>query len=365
MISNQSRVRQTFDQDRQKGGPPTVERRPRPLATSSALLALCLLMPTVAAAQGNPDKAAAEALFEQARKLMDQGKYATACEKFEASQELDAGLGTLLHLGDCYEKAHLLASAWGTFEEAASLAQNRGDNERAQIAAVRAAALKPQLIRLVIRVARDRPPGLEVRRNGRIVPEATYDAAVPVDQGTWKISASAPGYEPFEVSIEARSGSSEPYIINIPALTMRAPPAPLPVSTQAKTSPTSAQASTDAFNAARPPQVEGNGQRTLGVIIGGAGLVSAVVSGVFSMLAAGNNSESLDHCVARDGAGSNQCSAEGKRLRDDALNQAGIATVSGIIGVVAIGGGATLYITAPREQERPGTGFVTGLKGAW
>ena len=48
-------------------------------------------------------KAQARALFEDAKKLAAQSKYAEACPKFEESQRLDAGLGTKFYLADCYE----------------------------------------------------------------------------------------------------------------------------------------------------------------------------------------------------------------------------------------------------------------------
>src|SRR5262245_7904147 len=61
---------------------------------------------------------AAEALYRQAKSLMAQEKYSEACEKFSASQALEPGLGTLLYLGDCYERAGRFASALSIFHEA-------------------------------------------------------------------------------------------------------------------------------------------------------------------------------------------------------------------------------------------------------
>ncbi len=321
---------------------------------------LCTSLSTGGAwAQTGADKAAAEALFDQARTLADEGKYDQACDKFEASQQLDPALGTLLHLADCYEKANRLASAWATFEEAASLARTRGENERAQIASVRAAALKPQLIQVMIKVPDNAPEGLEVRRNGRIIPEASYGVPVPVDEGTWTITASAPGHQSFEASVDVKSGSPEPYVVNIPKLAAdpkptTAAPAPEPAPSPPETTPP-----------AEPRDVtssdDGSGQRTLAYIIGGAGLASAIVSGVFTALAAGNNSDSEKLCEVGD---PNECSAEGKRLRDDALTQASIATVTGIVGAVGIAGGATLYFTAGSGNS--GSANVgLQLKGNW
>ena len=51
------------------------------------------------------DAAAARALFEQARKLLADGKPEQACPKLEESQRLDPGIGTLFNMADCHERA--------------------------------------------------------------------------------------------------------------------------------------------------------------------------------------------------------------------------------------------------------------------
>src|SRR6185503_8821656 len=113
-----------------------------------ALVSAFLGAAPAALGQSSADKSAAEALFQAGRDLMTQGKYDEACTKFEGSQKLDAGLGTLLFLADCYEKANRFASAWATFREAESIAAGRGDQGRAQVAKSRYGALEPRLSRL-------------------------------------------------------------------------------------------------------------------------------------------------------------------------------------------------------------------------
>jgi hypothetical protein len=79
-----------------------MEARPvrlRPIPIRWLVLPACLAQlaaaPSSAAADvSEADKAAAQALFDDARRLVGQGQYADACRKFARSQELDPGGGT-------------------------------------------------------------------------------------------------------------------------------------------------------------------------------------------------------------------------------------------------------------------------------
>ena len=75
---------------------------------------------------GVQEQAAAEALFQEARQLMKTGAYAEACPKLFDSNRLDTAVGTLLYLGECYEKSGKTASAWTTFLAAAESAHRTG-----------------------------------------------------------------------------------------------------------------------------------------------------------------------------------------------------------------------------------------------
>ena len=68
-----------------------------------ALLALVTLA-RPAVAQSTSDKAAAQAQFDEARKLLKMGDTAAACDKLAESQRLEPAVGTLLNLATCYEK---------------------------------------------------------------------------------------------------------------------------------------------------------------------------------------------------------------------------------------------------------------------
>ena len=98
------------------------------------------------------DEAAAEALFEAGAAARDEGDYATACEKFQASNDLDPAPGTILNLADCREQLGQLAQAWQFYREAAE--KLPAGDERAAYSKEKADELKPLL-----------PRGPYVRRN--------------------------------------------------------------------------------------------------------------------------------------------------------------------------------------------------------
>jgi len=96
--------------------------------TVAALLSVSVAAPSLA--QSAADKATAETLFDEGRRLLVQNKLPEACSKFAESQRLDPAIGTQLNLGDCYERTGRLASAWAQFREASAAARLAKDAKR-------------------------------------------------------------------------------------------------------------------------------------------------------------------------------------------------------------------------------------------
>ncbi len=315
-------------------------------------MALALLSPTAAfadppsAARGGGDPAAAEVLFYDARQLMEKGKYNEACPKLEESMRLDTGVGTQFNLADCNEHIGKLASAWAGFLEVAAQSKSTNQPEREKLARKRAAALEPRLPKLVVDVPAP-TPGLEVKRDGIVVGAAAFGTSIPIDAGTHRVVATAPGKQ-WETVVQAVEGKTARIAVprDLPALpgalAAAAPIAPI----DGGITMTSAEAMT-----AVPPVIEhpGSTQRTLGWIVAGVGVAGLGVGAGFGLSSIGKRDDSRDHCVV------DQCDADGVRMRDDAIRSGNIATIATIAGGAAMVGGIVLVLTAPKgSRERNG-----------
>jgi serine/threonine-protein kinase len=299
-----------------------------------------LAIPTPANADATPsDKAAAEALFDDARRLMTAQQFSEACKKFEASQRLDAGIGTMLYLADCYEKSGRSASAWAMFREASSTAAAAGQTDRASVAAARAAALADRLSKLSIQVTAD-APGLEIRRNGTPVAREAWAQPMPVDPGAQVIEATAPGKKPWSIRYDmpAQPGS---FAVVVPALEDAASSAGGAGAGLGRIIPSAATApSTTA-----PDAGTGNTQRAVGLVVAAAGVVGLAIGGVFVARAVSKDGEADVHCAATT------CfDTDGPELADEARSAGNVATVALGIGAAALTGGAIVYFTAPRAS---------------
>jgi hypothetical protein len=310
-----------------------------------ALCGVGALAPRAEAAQPSPqDKAAAEALFLQAKGLMAENKLEVACSKWAASEQLDPAVGTLLFLGDCYEKLGRTASAWATFAEAASLAEREGQAGRRQIADVRAAALKPQLSTITVTVLdAGTLPGLHVLRDGVELPRDSWGAPVPLDPGPHQLEANAAGYRSWSHPVElAPNGAALPVTIpRLERLPDQAPgPAPAPsMAAPATAGPAGPEPAAATAEGGAGPLL------TAGLVTGGVGLGGMVLGTVFGLLAKSANDDSMADCRT-----DTLCSQDGLDLRQTAKGRAAVSTTGFIAGGTLTAAGIVMVAVALTGQ---------------
>jgi len=288
-------------------------------------MALSLASASRAAAQApSSNEAAAEALFNEARTLIAAGQLAEGCKKLEASQTLDPGTGTLLHLADCYEKVGRTASAWARFREAASRAARDGRADWESIAKTRSAELEPKLAKLRI----EAPPGVVVRRDGDEIPAAALGSTLPIDPGEHTLTASAPGKKPWSTRVSATASSVA--TVSVPALE-NDPAAP----------------GTDVAPDGKPS--DGTALRTVGYSMGGIGIIGLAGGTVSGLSAISKNDRSKEVCPS-----SGICADEGARsTNDDARSAATVSTIAFVAGGALLAGGIALVLLAPSSSSSP------------
>ena len=316
----------------------------------SELCGLCLLSVLLfggsARADDGENKAAAEALFDDARRLIAEKKYAEACPKLESSQRLDPGVGTMLNLADCYEKLGKTASAWAMFRETISAAHKASSLDREEIARSRARELEPKLAYLTI--ATWQGQNVSVQRDGTPVDAAVLGTELPVDPGDHVIVASAQGKRSWSTTVRIDPGPSKARV-TVPILPDEVEsgggvPAPAAASLGATSTGTD-----------RGPR-SGSTQRVLAIVAGGVGVVGVALGSIFGLNASSDWSDAKSSCTSYP----NGCTAHAKSLSDDARSEATVSTVAFVIGAAGLAGGVVLWLTAPDGREEPHAALKLG-----
>jgi hypothetical protein len=303
-----------------------------------ALAATLFARPSAAQqAPVSSDAANADSLFTEAKQLMASGDYATACPKLAESYRLDPGTGTLTALAVCHQHIGKVATAWNEFAEVASSAQRQGRADREAFARQQINAIEPLLSRLTIQVPPDVAaiPKLEVRRDTTVVSQPAWGVPVPVDPGDHIIEATAPDREPWTGHITV-DGNADQKVIAVPLLDKQAAATP-PVEQAPTLSPVPPAETTSDHHAPFP-------MRTVGLVVGGAGIVSLALGSYFGASAISKSNDAKKRCTEPSA-----CSDEGAVSENsDAKSDAVIADVTVIAGLAAIGTGVFMFLTAPK-----------------
>ena len=299
------------------------------LLAPTCALAIVLTAADVSAAPepNETSNAAAESLFQEARKLAEAKKYGEACPKFLASHKLAPAHGTLLNLADCYEKNGQIASAWARFHEAIALAQRLNRPDREKTARDRADKLEPRLVRLTINA---KEHDVEVKLDGAALDAAVLGTPVPVDPGKHSVDATAKGKKPYATSIEVNEKNRTPSL-DIPAL-----------EDEPAATPPSAKVDDKAVDPRADDDGGGSNMKTIGIAVGAIGVAGIGIGTFFGLRASQKWKDAKTHCSA-----SYECDQAGVDLTDQARSSANIATLGFVAGAALLTAGIVLFVTAP------------------
>lgn len=283
------------------------------------------------------DIALAEKLFKDGLKAMESNDYNTACRSFAGSNEADPSPGTLMNLATCQEKQGNVASAWGSYQTAAGMADQRSQAARAQTAREAAAKLEPQLHKLVISFKGAIPDDVTVTRNGIAVPKLALGSDIPIDPGEHAIEVTAKGKKKWTGRVVAKAGPGTEKL-EVPALEDEP---------GAITPPPGGSVGFDTANGPTP----GKTQRIVGGVVTGTGVAIGATALVFQIVALSVDKSKTDICTQarnepigpRREALQSSCDSKTSAAKTNQAAAIGL----GITGVLAIGVGLTLIFTAP------------------
>jgi len=321
--------------------------------TASNLAAVFLLVAVAQNARADEpsanDKNLAQSLFDQARTLMDQGRYADACPRFADSERLDPGGGTILNLALCYDKLGKLALAYNTYNEAISLSITEHRREREKFARDRAAALATRLPRLTLKVT-EASPTTDVRLDGARVPESAWGTAMAVDPGAHTVEATAPDRAPWKTVLSVAEGEAREVPITLAATTpVAAPIAPTPAPILRMPAPES------------PPRIERH-RSTAFYVLGGIGVATLAVSAVTGGMAWSAHESAGQKCSASTGFCADPTGV------DDASRARTLAWVStATLGAGVLAGVVAFVLPLDERVKVVATqgGAAISLQGTW
>jgi hypothetical protein len=294
-------------------------------------------------------RAAAVAVFDEARRLIDKKQIPEACQKFGESQHLDPQLGTLLHWADCLERNGQTASAWARFRDASELAAARKDR-RQTVADERATKLFSRLSKLQIDVdLGNEQDHLKIERDGVLVSPGLWSTATPVDPGRHTITASAPGRKSWTGSVLV-TGDASTATVRVPLLERTES---APVTPKAGSAPAPAPVGKDST----APSRSWLGNHWPALAVAGVGLVGIGLGTAFGLSSKKHHDDAQPYC---DGQA---CSdPRGVTLKEQAIRDGNVSTVAFIVGGVGLATAGVLLVTLPHrpDEERAHTAIVIG-----
>ncbi len=308
------------------------------MRTPILLAALLLAAPAWAETPDAATRGSARKLGEEGNALFDQGNYAAALEKYERAD-------TLVHVPTLGLKAARCLEKLGRWVEASErylgvtrmqLAADALEvhHEAQTQAAAEREALLPRIPSLVIKLSGAKE-GVSVTIDGKAVPSALIGEQQLVDPGEHRLEAR------LGEQVQTRTFTATEAQTSSVNLDFAAPPP----SVAAPPPPTKPAGPSPELDRGSEP---GSGQRTLGLIVGGVGVVGVAAGAVTGLMASGKRSDLEKQC-----GDDLECPPS---AWDDADSYNGLRTVStvGFIGgAVCLVAGGVLFLTAPSGSATP------------
>jgi hypothetical protein len=158
-------------------------------------------------ARAQDGAARAQALFDEALTLSDQGRWTEACPKFRESFAAAPGVGALLNVASCSAREGKPVAAAREYRQAIELniATTDPERKRAVDAQARQAlkALETRLGKITLRLS---PPGIAARVSVDGAQTVPMSGPIEVEAGSHSVRVEADGFAPSDTTISVTSG---------------------------------------------------------------------------------------------------------------------------------------------------------------
>lgn len=285
--------------------------------------------PVASPATTNVERAA-DAAFQEGRVALARSSLIDACNKFAESDRLSPSGRAVLNLADCLERRGLIASAYTKFLDAASRAVQAKREDAERHARDRAARLEHRLSRVTLVVSKEAmAPGLEVRRDGSVVPPSQWNVPELADPGmTHLYEATAAGRLAWTASVIVEEGKTSRVELRWRE-DSSSPPKLMPIRE-------------------RRPQNDNNALRPIayGALgVGAAGLIVGTVAGIQVLSAKSTVDE---HC--NTAANARTCDREGLDAAARGSTWAIVSPTGFIVGALGVAAGTFLLLKESRDR---------------
>jgi hypothetical protein len=285
------------------------------VAFSALTLGLCLGAPTARAEE--PDagtRMAARELAVSGAEAFDKQDFATALDHFQRAESLYKVPSISVMVARCLGRVGRVVESVDKYEETLRVPLDAGAPEAFQRAVADATTevegVRARVARLELRLPVDAPRDSEVMLDGRPVPPALLGVPKPVNPGTHRLSARAPGRALYATEVTLPEGGRQTVEISLRTAAPPSAPAAPASATRSRVSPLSI------------------------VLLSGGGL--AIAAGAVTGIAAMSHKSSLD-AACKPGCPSNMSEDLSAFRRDRALSFIGFG-----VGLAAAGTGAFL-----------------------
>jgi hypothetical protein len=321
------------------GGGSRPARAERAITRVVALLTVLLAAPVSASADPAPSSAPVgnaekpedrrTALYREGVEAATAGLWADARDRFRQALAIRTSPKVLFSLAQAEEQLGQVASAQADYGRALEGAKAAGEGEVSQAAEEAQRAIEPRVPHVRIFVSGAPPSSASATLDQAPVAVGTSIAA---DPGAHRLVVNSPGMREVTASIAI----GERQQLDVPV----------------RLEPVGPEAARSGL--ARPEASKGSGLpaegstsraspwRTIGLVIGGTGVVALGVGTALGLVAKSENDESNT-----SGCHGNNCTPEAAAMRHDALNAATASTASFVAGGVLAAAGVVIWLVAP------------------